>query len=98
MPLAKTAYIDESLRVRHCLYVLAAVIVADTNADQQRETLRALLLRGQLRLHWRDESTTRRSHLITAMSALQYTGAIVIATDAAPRRQERARRKCIERL
>ena len=98
MPLAKTAYIDESLRVSHGLYVLAAVIVADTDADQHRAALRALLLRGQLRLHWRDESSRRRSQLITAMSALRHTGAIVIATDAAPRRQERARRKCIERL
>jgi hypothetical protein len=98
MPLPKTAYIDESLRVRHGLYVLAAVIVADTDADHHRAALRTLLLRGQLRLHWRDESTTRRSQLITAMSALRHTGAIVIATDAAARRQERARRKCIERL
>jgi hypothetical protein len=98
MPLPKTAYIDESMRVSHGLYVLAAVIVADTDAGQHRAALRALLLRGQLRLHWRDESTARRSRLITAMSALRHTGAIVIATDAAPRRQERARRKCIERL
>ncbi len=98
MPLAKTAYIDESLRVSHGLYVLAAVIVADTDADQHRAALRALLLRGQLRLHWRDESSRCRSQLITAVSALRHTGAIVIATDAAARRQERARRKCIERL
>ena len=98
MPLPKTAYIDESLRVSHGLYVLAAVIVADTEADQHRTALRALLLRGQLRLHWRDESTARRNQLISAMSALRHTGAIVIATDAASRRQERARRKCIERL
>ena len=98
MPLAKTAYIDESLRVSHGLYVLAAVVVSDAEVDQHRAALRALLLRGQLRLHWRDESTARRSQLITAMSALRHTGAIVIATDTAPRRQERARRKCIERL
>ena len=98
MPLAKTAYIDESLRVRHGLYVLAAVVVADTEADHHRAALRALLLRGQIRLHWRDESSRRRSQLITAMSALRHTGAIVIATETAPRRQERARRKCIERL
>jgi len=98
MPLAKTAYIDESLQVSHGLYVLAAVIVADTDADQHRTALRALLYRGQLRLHWRDENRRRRSQLITAVSTLRHTGAIVIATGAAPRRQERARRKCIERL
>ena len=85
MPLAKTAYIDESMRVSHGLYVLAAVIVADADADQHRAALRALLLRGRLRLYWRDESSRRRSQLIAAMSALRHTGAIVIATDAAAR-------------
>jgi hypothetical protein len=56
MPTARTAYVDESLRVRAGLYVLAAVIVADAQADRHREALRALLHRGQQRLHWRDES------------------------------------------
>ena len=98
MPLAKTAYIDESLRVSHGLYVLAAVIVADTDADHHRARSVPCCYRGQIRLHWRDESSRRRTQLITAMSALRHTGAIVIATGTAPRRQERARRKCIERL
>ena len=39
-----------------------------------------------------------RTLLVTAVSALPHTGAIVIATGIEPRRQERARRKCIERL
>lgn len=98
MALAKTAYIDESMRMPHGLYVLAAVIVADHHADHHRAALRAHLYRGQLRLHWRDESNHRRTGLIAAVSALPHTGAIVIATSTQPRRQERARRKCIERL
>jgi hypothetical protein len=98
MPIAKTAYVDESLRVREGLYVLAAVLVADAQADRHREELRALLHRHQLRLHWRDESSRRREQLIDAVAALQDTGAVVIAAGVAPGRQERARRKCIERL
>ena len=98
MPLAKTAYVDESMRVTHGLYVLAAVIVADHRADHQRAALRALLYHGQLRVHWRDESGRRRSELTATMRSLANTGAIVIARGAQPRRQERARRKCIERL
>jgi hypothetical protein len=98
MPLAKTAYIDESMRMTHGWYVLAAVIVADHHAEDHRAVLRDLLYRGQLRLHWRDESTRRRAQLIAAMAALDHTGAIVIATGTQPRHQERARRKCIERL
>jgi hypothetical protein len=98
MPLPKTAYLDESMRVTHGRYVLAAVIVADHHAEDHRAALRALLYRGQHRLHWRDESARRRALLISAVSALPHTGAIVIATGTQPRRQERARRKCIERL
>jgi len=98
LPLPRTAYVDESLRVRDGLYVLAAVIIADTDASQHREALTALLYRGQARLHWRDESSPHRAQLITAVSRLRHTGAIVIATRMTPRRQERARRKCTERL
>ena len=61
MPLPMTAYVDESLRVRDGLYVLAAVIIADTDASQHREALTALLHRGQARLHWRDESSPHRA-------------------------------------
>ena len=57
MPIAKTAYVDESLRVHAGLYVLAAVIVADADAGRYREALCGLLYRRQLRLHWRDESS-----------------------------------------
>src|SRR5215467_13181537 len=98
MPIAKTAFIDESLRIHAGLYVLATVIVADADADGHRQALRDLLHRRQLRLHWRDESATRRKQLISAVCQLRHTGAVVIATGVAPRRQERARRKCIERL
>ncbi|HUZ53887.1 MAG TPA: hypothetical protein VMU94_15360 [Streptosporangiaceae bacterium] len=95
---SRTGYVDESLRVGSGLYVLAAVIVADLDADRHREALRALLYRGQERLHWRDESHRRRGQLIEAVCGLGNTGAVVIATGMAPNRQERARRKCIERL
>jgi len=98
MQIAATAYVDESLRIHEGLYVLAAVIVVDTQADRHRERLRALLLRGQRRLHWRDESSKRRALLIRTVGQLPHTGVVVIATGVPPRRQERARRKCIERL
>jgi len=98
MPIAKTAHIDESLRVRHGLYLLAAVIVADADAHSHRQALTALLLRHQARLHWRDEGSMRREQLTDAICELRYTGIIVIATGMTSARQERARRKCIERL
>jgi Flp pilus assembly protein TadB len=78
--------------------VLAAVIVADNDFEHHRQALRALLYRGQRRLHWRDESTRHRNQIIGAVRRLPPTGAVVIATGMAPKRQERARRKRIERL
>jgi hypothetical protein len=98
MPIAATAYVDESVRVRAGLYVLAAVIVADAQTDRHREALCALLQRGQRRLHWRDESSKRRVLLVAAVRQLPHTGTVMIAAGVTPRRQERARRKCIERL
>jgi hypothetical protein len=98
MPITKTAYVDESLRVHQGLYVFAAVIIADTDAARHRQALRELLYRRQLRLHWRDESSRRRSQLISAACELRHTGAVVIAAGVGRGRQERARRKCIERL
>jgi hypothetical protein len=74
MPIAKAAFIDESLRTHAGLYLLAAVIVADADADRHRQSLRALLYRGQLRLHWRDESAKRRRQLISALCQLRHTG------------------------
>jgi hypothetical protein len=98
MPLPRTAYVDESLRVRDGLYILAAVIIADADADHHRQALTGLLYRGQTRLHWRNESSRRRDDLVAAVSRLPHTGAIIIGTGMASGRQERARRKCIEQL
>jgi hypothetical protein len=95
---AGTAYVDESLRVSSGLYILAAVIVADQDADQHRAALRELLYRRQARLHWRDESSRRRRQLVAAVSGLDLAGVVVIAAGMTPARQERARRKCIDRL
>jgi hypothetical protein len=98
MPITRTAYVDESSRVRAGLYVLAAVVVSDEQAERHREALLGLLHRSQRRLHWRDESSKRRALLVSAVRQLPHSGAVVTATGVTPRRQERARRKCIERL
>jgi hypothetical protein len=98
MPAASTAFADESLRVRDELYILAAVIAADQDADEVRNVLRELRQRRQARLHWREESSKRRSALVTAIARLPHTGVIVAGHGMAPGRQERARRQCIERL
>jgi hypothetical protein len=92
------AYVDESLRLSARLYLMAAVFVDGARAESHRTVLRGLLRKGQRRLHWRDEDDRRRAALIEAVAALRPRGIVVIGTGMDPRHQERARRKCMERL
>ncbi|SPL91093.1 unnamed protein product [[Actinomadura] parvosata subsp. kistnae] len=80
------------------MYLMAAVLVAPHQADHYRAELRGLLLHRQLRLHWHDENDKRRTQLIEAVAGLQPTGIIILGTGLDPKRQERARRKCMECL
>jgi len=98
MPTTRTAFADESLRVRDGLYVLAAVIVADNDFEDVRRALLDLRQRRQDRLHWREESSKRRTVLVSRMRELPHSGVVVIGSGMEPGRQERARRLCIERL
>lgn len=92
------AYVDESMRIDEGLYVLAAVIVPCEYADDHRAALRALLLRKQPRLHWRDERPKRRLEIARAVAVLHPSTVVVIGTRLIPAKQRRARRKCLERL
>ncbi|MEV0613144.1 hypothetical protein AB0I81_07440 [Nonomuraea sp. NPDC050404] len=78
------------------VYLLAAVLVTPRQAEHYRAELRALLLGRQPRLHWRDENAKRRAQLVEAVALLQPAGIIVSGSGLDPKRQERARRKCLE--
>ncbi|WP_449064304.1 hypothetical protein [Planomonospora algeriensis] len=93
-----SAYVDESMRVSSGLYLMAAVLVPSACAEDYRAVLRGLLLRNQRRLHWRDEKDKRRVQLVEAIGALRPCGIVIIGTGLDRGRQERARRKCMERL
>jgi hypothetical protein len=93
-----SAYVDESLRVGDSLYVLAAVLVADRQAEERRAGLRGLLASRQLRLHWREESAIRREQLAKAAADLCQSGVIVCGTGMTAGGQARARAKCLQRL
>ncbi|MER7194914.1 hypothetical protein [Streptomyces flaveolus] len=72
---------------------MSAIVLAPDEVQQARDAMVTLLLAGQRKLHWRDESASRRRFL--ARRAASIESEIVIATwcgmDSA--RQERARRK-----
>lgn len=94
-----TAYVDESVRENAPgVYVLAAAIVPDEHAPALRTALRDLLLPGEKRLHWHDESDQARSHLVKTLSSLGIPAVVAVSTPMGRTRQERARALCLNQL
>jgi hypothetical protein len=98
MPLR--AYIDESMRQRKdddCVYVLAAALVHDDEADDVRAALKALRYRNNPTIHWYDATPAQRSMIASSVAALPITGVVAIHCYAF-RGDERARRRCLKTL
>jgi hypothetical protein len=67
------AFVDESIRRR---YLLCAAMVRPENLDDSRRELRMMLLPGQRRLHFSQESAPRRKALLSRMSRMNVQAAI----------------------
>jgi len=76
-------------------YVFGAVItdgiVAEENA---RDRMQELLLPGQTKTHWRDESDKRRDLIIEALGESNLAEIVVTRVGPIDERDERRRRKC----
>jgi hypothetical protein len=97
------AWVDESAQGRggqlaDGIYLLAATVADPTRCDVIRDALRGLIARGSQRLHWVEESEKRRRLIAEAIAEHEVLTTVVIASPLDPRRQERARRRCMERL
>jgi hypothetical protein len=95
------AFVDESMRLTpddQGTYLLAAVVTEVARCEEIRQTLRSLLYRRQERLHWRDEEGSRRTKIAEAVGALNVAATVVIGSPLAKKKQERARRKCLQTL
>ncbi|MGB8019922.1 MAG: hypothetical protein WCF04_01700 [Candidatus Nanopelagicales bacterium] len=94
------AWVDESMRLtpHEGTYILAAVVCDPTCTDDTRDQMRALLLRGQSRLHWHDERNDRRSTIAASIASIDMAALVVVGTPVATAKQERARRLCMEVL
>lgn len=79
-------------------YILAAAVVNDDGREFVRDSMRAMLLARQSKLHWRDEGRTRRATIAKAVSLLPFRSVVVIRTWVPHERPERQRRLCLERL
>ncbi|MGL5809268.1 MAG: hypothetical protein ACRCYQ_04925 [Nocardioides sp.] len=92
------AWVDESVHVEAGLYVLAAVVADPTDRDMYYMALRAHLQPSRRRLHWRDEKAKERVRIAETVATLGLAHVAVVASGLDLRRQERGRRKCLERL
>ncbi|MGE9784388.1 MULTISPECIES: hypothetical protein [Janibacter] len=95
------AWGDESVRRQAneegAVYFLGAAILDMDDYDTCRRTLLALPRSGP-KLHWHDADDPRRRKIMAAVEGLPAQHVVVIATPTDPRRPERARAKCLERM
>ncbi|MGH2929980.1 MAG: hypothetical protein ACRDL8_17390, partial [Solirubrobacteraceae bacterium] len=93
------AYVDESLRQGPSgICVVVAALVAPAEAERTRRRMRSLLLKGQKRFHWREESDPKRAAMIDACCGLPVVGIAYACLSVDRNRQERARVRCLERM
>lgn len=95
------AFLDESSSVLtddRQEYLVGAAILDSAFCEAVRDELRPLLLPGQIKLHWTDESTRRRARIIDAIVGLGAMQVIVSHVSQRQNRTERFRRKCLESL
>lgn len=95
------AYVDESSapRVPNLQeYMVCAAIVDPDDAETIREALYPLRLRGQIKLHWTDESNSRRKKIVETLASIDSMQAIITHRSEPSRKTERFRRKCLEQM
>ncbi|HJG45477.1 MAG TPA: hypothetical protein K8V62_03700, partial [Corynebacterium variabile] len=83
------AYADESSAPRGMdrqEYLVCAAIIDSSDAESTREILRPLLLPGQRKLHWTDESDRRRREIVGVVAGLDAMQ-VIITHRSAPRRK-----------
>lgn len=78
--------------------MVCAAVIPTERVEDVRDALRPLRLRGQVKLHWTDESSSRRRKIVGALSALGPMTAMVSHVSQRQKKTERFRRKCLETL
>lgn len=94
------AWVDESMRnanVTAPMYMLGAVVTDPLACDAARDELRKLLPQG-LKLHWRDLDDRLKRRAVEAVASFDVAHLVVVASPLDPKKQERARAACMERL
>ncbi|GAA4721504.1 hypothetical protein APR04_001505 [Promicromonospora umidemergens] len=96
------AWVDESMRGPSDsgtgMYFMAAVVADPGACEETRDSLRALRSGKAKRLHWRHESEARQEKIAALIAELDAWSIVVVGMPLDSKRQERARRQCMERL
>jgi hypothetical protein len=101
-PFHLTAWVDESVITGPIggsgTYTMAAVVTEGGRCTELRRSLRDLMIKPGVRLHWVGESTKRRDLIAEAVARMDIAAIVTVGAPMERSRQERARRCCLERL
>ena len=93
------AYGDESVRMvgDPPFYMLGVSLTSDAT-DAELKRLAEIMPKGSRKLHWREMSRRRRRRSLEVLADAGCADTVVIAAPLSGKKQERARRKCLEAL
>lgn len=93
----KCAWGDESIRIIASppVYLLAATIISP---EEPIEPLLMVKPKYAGKLHWRDMTYRLQAKSLRALSRVEHVTTIVVGAPLPKKKQERGRRKCLERL
>ena len=93
------AYGDESVRMagNPPFYMLGASLLA-ADSVPELERIYQSLPGGPRKLHWREMSRKKQRDSLGVLAEIDSTDIVVLASPLAGRKQERARRKCLQAL
>ena len=96
---ATVAYGDESIRMvgKPPFYMLGVCLLEDAGAVNFNK-LAKLMPPSSKKLHWRDMSQGLQRESLKLLADIKRTDVVVIASPLDGKKQERARRKCLETL
>lgn len=80
------------------MYLLGAAIADPARCDGVRDDLRAILPKGAPKLHWHQMGAKEKDRATGVVASVDALHVVVVGTPLDPKKQERARAYCLERL
>lgn len=74
-------------------YIMAAALTAEGQLADARNAMRGLLLRGQRKVHWRDEGAARQRRIAETIASLELEHLVVVTSPHSPGGAPEGRRR-----